>query len=114
VRQRPLVLPAHVRMAPADSDDFAQFILECVAGVRLGERQDFAGPQTLSMIELMEQYMAVMGIQRRIRRAPLPKRLQAAITAGNTSTDARLGTTTWEQWLQRPRAVGDLDIGFAA
>jgi uncharacterized protein YbjT (DUF2867 family) len=114
VRRRSLALPAHARMAPVDSDEFAQFIVECVAGVRLGEREDFAGPQTLSMIELMNQYMAVMDIERRVRRAPLPKRVQAAITAGNTSAGARLGTTTWEQWLQRPRAVGHLGIGFAA
>lgn len=42
----------------------------------------------------------------RTRRAPLPKRVQAAIAAGNTSATARLGTTTWEQWLRRSRTNG--------
>lgn len=109
-----LALPAHARMAPVDSDEFAQFILECVADGRRGEREDFAGPQTLSMIELMEQYLSARGLQRRIRRAPLPRKLQAAMTAGNTSTNARLGITTWAQWLQRSPATGHRDLGLAA
>lgn len=99
--QRVLALPAHARMAPVDSDEFAGYIVECIADGRTGEREDFAGPQTLSMVELMEQYLAARGVRRRIRRAPLPKRIQAAITAGNTSSHARLGATTWEQWLRR-------------
>jgi hypothetical protein len=66
------------------------------------------------MIELMEQYLAATGRTRRIRRAPLPKKLQAAITAGNTSAGARRGTTTWAQWLQRPAAAQRPDLGAAA
>jgi uncharacterized protein YbjT (DUF2867 family) len=104
VSQPVLALPAHACMAPVDSDEFADEIVDCVARGRLGERQDFAGPQTLTMIELMEQYLAATGRTRRIRGAPLPKRLQAAITAGSTSAGARRGTTTWAQWLQRSAA----------
>jgi uncharacterized protein YbjT (DUF2867 family) len=96
-----LVVPARVRMAAVDSDEFAEYIVACLADGQSGEREDFAGPQTLTMIEVMEQYLRSRGEQRRIRRAPLPKKLQAALTAGNTSPDARLGETTWAQWLQR-------------
>jgi uncharacterized protein YbjT (DUF2867 family) len=113
-RKRILALPAHARMAPVDSDEFARFIVECVADGRSGEREDFAGPQALSMIELMEQYLDVRGPQRRIRRLPLPMRVQAAITAGNTSASARMGTTTWAQWLRRSPAVTSPNIGLAA
>jgi uncharacterized protein YbjT (DUF2867 family) len=114
VTQPVLALPAHASMAPVDSDDFAGDIVECVADGRLGEREDFVGPQTLTMIELMEQYLAATGRTRRIRRAPLPKKLQAAITAGNTSAGARRGTTTWAQWLQRPAAAQRPDLEAAA
>jgi uncharacterized protein YbjT (DUF2867 family) len=100
-RRRILALPARAHMAPVDSDEFAGFIVEGVANGRRGEREDFAGPQTLSMIELMEQYLSARGLQRPIRRAPLPKKVQAVVTAGNTSPGARLGTTTWEQWLRQ-------------
>ena len=113
-QQRVLALPAHVRMSPVDSDEFAQFIVECVTDGPRGERQDFAGPQTLTMIELMWQYLAARGVQRRIPRAPLPKRVQTAITAGNTSAAARRGNTTWEQWLRRSQAAKQPDLGVAA
>jgi uncharacterized protein YbjT (DUF2867 family) len=96
-----LAVPARVRVAAVDSDEFAEYIVASLADGGSGEREAFAGPQTLSMIELMEQFLRFRGEQRRIRRAPLPKRLQAALTAGNTAPEARLGETTWAQWLQR-------------
>jgi uncharacterized protein YbjT (DUF2867 family) len=105
LKQPVLALPAHACMAPVDSDEFAGQIIECVANAWLGEREDFAGPQALTMVELMEQYLAATGRTRRIRHAPLPKKLQAAITAGNTSAGARRGATTWGQWLQRTAAA---------
>src|SRR3954453_1142060 len=99
LKQRILALPAHARMAPVDSDEFARFIVACVGDGPRGDREDFAGPETLTMHELMEQFLAARGQHRRIRRAPLPKKVQAALTAGNTSAAARLGTTTWAEWL---------------
>lgn len=114
VKQRILALPAHVSMAPVDSDEFARLIVGWVAQRRRGEREDFAGPQTMRITELAEQYLAANGLQRQIRRAPLPKKIQAAITAGNTAPHARLGTTTWAQWLKRRQAVEHPELGLAA
>lgn len=105
-RQPFLAVPAHALMAPVDSDEFARFVVECVAVGPRGDREDFAGPQTLSMTELMRQYLDARGEERHIHRAPLPKRAQAALTAGNTSAHARLGTTTWIEWLRRPSSEG--------
>jgi uncharacterized protein YbjT (DUF2867 family) len=109
-----LALPADARMAPVDSDEFAQFIVACVGDGPRGNREDFAGPETLTMIELMEQYLAARGQQRRIRRAPLPKKVQAALTAGNTSPGGRLGTTTWAQWLRRSSTAKGSSLGLVA
>lgn len=100
--KRPVVLlPADVRMQPVDSDEFAEFVVDCASDGRRGEREDFAGPQTLTMRELAEQYMAVRGVRRRIWPAPLPRRINSALEAGNTSPDGRTGAMTWAQWLRR-------------
>ncbi len=109
-KQPILAMPAHACMAPVDSDEFAEFVVECVANGP-GEPSDFAGPQTLSMVELMQQYLSARGQQRRVHRAPLPKKAQAAMTAGNTSPNARLGKTTWAEWLHRSSQSGRLDFG---
>jgi uncharacterized protein YbjT (DUF2867 family) len=103
--KRPIVLlPADVRMQAVDSDDFAAFVVECVSDGRRGEREDFAGPEILTMRELAEQYLAVRGLRRRIWKAPLPRRIKSALEAGNTSPNARRGATTWAEWLRRSHA----------
>ena len=99
--QRVIALPRDARMAPGDSDEFAEDVVAAVADGRSGDRPDFAGPEDLTLIELMEQYLAARGQTRRIHRAPLPGRIQAAITAGNTSATARRGATRWADWLAR-------------
>jgi uncharacterized protein YbjT (DUF2867 family) len=100
VRGRVLAVPSRASMAPVDSDDFAAYIVAGVVDDASGERDDFAGPETLTMVELMETYLRAWSLSRRVRRAPLPRRVQAAITAGNTSAGARQGTRTWAEWLE--------------
>lgn len=109
-----LALPTHVRMAPVDSDEFANYVVACLADGQPGDRQDFAGPQTLTMTELMEEYLQARGRPRRIRRAPLPNTIQTALTAGSTSPDARRGEVTWAQWLQRSAESERPDAGRTA
>jgi uncharacterized protein YbjT (DUF2867 family) len=65
-RRSVLLLPAELRRQPVDSNDFARFVVKCVPDGRRGEREDFAGPQDLTMRELAEQYFAARGLQRRI------------------------------------------------
>lgn len=113
--RRPLIaLPAHAEMAPVDSDEFARFIVDGFAERSPGTREDFAGPQALAMTELMAQYLSARALPRRVHHAPLPKRIQAAITAGNTSGDALCGTTTWAQWLQRSVSDSGAEAPVAA
>jgi uncharacterized protein YbjT (DUF2867 family) len=102
---RPIILlPADVRMQAVDSVDFAAFVVECVNEGRRGEREDFAGPELLTMRELAEQFLAARGLRRRIWNAPLPRRIKSALEAGSTSPGARRGTTTWAEWLRRGHA----------
>ncbi len=113
-RRRRVLLPADVHMQPADSDDFAAFVAECVTDGRRGEREDFVGPQTLTMREIAQQHLARRGLRRRIWNAPMPRRMKRALEAGNTSLNARRGETTWAEWLRRrypaPAASGGLAV----
>jgi uncharacterized protein YbjT (DUF2867 family) len=98
--RRPIVLlPGDVHMQPVDSDEFADFIVAAIDDERRGEREDFVGPETLTMRELAQQYLAARGLHRRIWNAPLPRRVKASLEAGNTSPQARHGTRTWADWL---------------
>jgi uncharacterized protein YbjT (DUF2867 family) len=102
-RRRVVLLPAGVSTQPVDSDDFADYVVETATGGPQGERQDFVGPETLTMRDLTEQYLAARGLQRRIWEAPVPRGVKAALGA-HKSSDARLGSTTWAQWLRRSDA----------
>ena len=101
-------------MQPVHSDDFADLVVECVRDGSRGEREDFAGPEVLTMHELAEQYVAAHGLRRRIRKAPVPSRIQAALIAGNTAPGGRHGATTWAEYLRRTGAAPAATIGVAA
>jgi uncharacterized protein YbjT (DUF2867 family) len=108
-KRRTVTLPRNVRMQCADSDEFARFLVACVADGQRGERMDFAGPEALTMREMAEQYMAARGVEKRIREIGLPERVERAMTAGNTSSSGHRGTTTWAEWLgDRDAAAGRL------
>jgi uncharacterized protein YbjT (DUF2867 family) len=100
-RRSPAMLPGRVRMQPVDEDDFARFLVGCATDGGRGERADFSGPEALSMPELAGRYLEARGLRRRIWPAPLPRRMQAALTAASTPPDGLHGTTTWEEWLAR-------------
>jgi len=114
VKRPPVFMPAKVHMQPVDSDEFAAFIVESLSDGRRGEREDFAGPAQLTPHELAEEYLAARGLHRRIWSAPVPQRLQAALTAGNTSPHGRLGATTWAEWLRRTHGLPTAPIRRAA
>ena len=111
--QRVLAVPAHVRMAPVDSDEVAAFVVDGLLAGRTGA-ETFAGPETLTLVELLEQYLDARGHPRRIRRAPVPRRLQRALTAGSTAPGAPRGTTTWAEWLARRDTAGPAELPLAA
>jgi uncharacterized protein YbjT (DUF2867 family) len=98
-RRRVVLLPGDVHMEAVDSDDFADFVVAAVADGPGGVREDFVGPETLTMRELAEQYVAARGLKRRIWNAPVPGRVKAGLEMVSTSPHARHGTTTWAEWL---------------
>lgn len=113
-RRRTLWLPADVRMQAVDSDEFAAFVVEVLDERRGGDQPDFVGPRAATMQELAEQYLAERGLDRRIRRLPMPRRIKRAFDAGNTSTTGIRGQRTWEQWLRLHPAAADTEGGLPA
>jgi uncharacterized protein YbjT (DUF2867 family) len=108
-RRRIMMLPADARMQAVDSDEFADFVVTCMSDGLRGERKDFVGPETLTMRQLAEQYLAARGVRRRVWNAPMPRRVKSALDAGNTSTNALHGTTTWDAWLKRSHSTAAPD-----
>ena len=85
---------------PVDSDDFAGYVVECLTSGPGGDREDFAGPETLTLDELGRQFLSARADRRRLVRIPIPERLTEA-AGGLAASNARRGTTTWSQWLRR-------------
>lgn len=97
-------LPTKVPMQPGDEDDFAAYVVECIADGPGGDRQPFCGPDVMSLGEIAQQYQAARRLQQRILPVPLPR---AAVRAAGelTCPDGRRGTTTWAEWLGRHPAA---------
>jgi uncharacterized protein YbjT (DUF2867 family) len=87
-------------MQPVDSDEFAEYVVECLAGGPGGDREDFAGPETLPLDELARQYLTARGARRPVARIPLPAKFAQA-AGGLASSEACRGKTTWSEWLKR-------------
>jgi uncharacterized protein YbjT (DUF2867 family) len=85
---------------PVDSDDFAEYVVGCLTGGPGGDRQDFAGPETLTLVELGRQFLAACGERRPIVPIPVPERFKQA-AGGLAASNARHGATTWSDWLRR-------------
>jgi uncharacterized protein YbjT (DUF2867 family) len=84
---------------PVDSDDFAEYVVGCLTGGPGGDRQDFAGPETLTLVELGRQFLAARGEHRPIVPIPVPERFKQA-AGGLAASNARHGTTTWSEWVK--------------
>jgi len=96
-------LPTELAMQPADTADFAGYLAECVAEGPGGDREDFGGPEVLSLGEIVQPYQDARGVHRPIRRVPLPK-AAARVADALVCPDGRRGQTTWSAWLSRRAA----------
>src|SRR5918999_1479204 len=92
------VLPS-LQLQPVDSDDFAEYVLECLTRGPGGDRVDFAGPETLTLVDFGRQFLSSRGERRPVVRIPVPERLSQA-AGGLAESGARYGTTTWSEWLR--------------
>ncbi|WP_371501318.1 NAD(P)H-binding protein [Kitasatospora sp. NBC_00374] len=93
-----LPLPTRLPTQPADSGDFAEYVAECVAGGPAGRCEDFAGPEVLTLGELVDQWQWARGRPRRVLNLPAPAGLMRAGYM-MTAPHGRRGTTSWSAWL---------------
>ncbi|MEU9131428.1 NAD(P)H-binding protein [Kitasatospora sp. NPDC048540] len=95
-----LPLPTRVPVQPVDPADFAGYVAECLADGPGGRREDFAGPEVLTLGTLVDQWQWARGRPRKVigLYAPAPL-MRAAYTM--TAPYGRRGTTTWADWLGR-------------
>jgi uncharacterized protein YbjT (DUF2867 family) len=85
---------------PVDTPDVATYLIECLDDGQRGVREEIAGPQVLSFIEIARQYQQARGLHRPIVRTPLPKAILRNLRAtGITEAQGRRGAKTWASWL---------------
>jgi uncharacterized protein YbjT (DUF2867 family) len=85
------------------SGDFAGYLADCLTEGPGGDRDEFGGPEVLSLGEAVEQYQDARGLHRPIRRVPLPK-AAARVADALVCPNGRRGQTTWSVWLSQHAA----------
>jgi uncharacterized protein YbjT (DUF2867 family) len=91
---------APLLVQPIAHADVAAALAEVAAGVPLGARLDVAGPETQDLVDMARRTYAARG--RDIRLVPTWRGAFGPDMAGEVllpGKDARLGTTTFEDWL---------------
>lgn len=93
------IAPRDVRLEPIDGDAVASRLTELTLGSPGGRVPDLAGPEVLEFAEILAQYNAAHGRERRILRMPLPGAAGRAYRDGANLADGsawRAGPT-WRQ-----------------
>jgi uncharacterized protein YbjT (DUF2867 family) len=99
VKPRRAFVARDVVLQPADSDDFARWVVQCMQEGPKGRFVGFAGPERLTMHDCVEQFATARGHRPAIRDVPVPRVLRKAMTAFFTDPMAELGATRWSDWL---------------
>lgn len=94
-----LPVPGGIETQPVDSRDFAEYVGQRVDEGPGGACEDFAGPEVLTLRELVTQWQQVRGRGGRLLNLPAPARVVRA-TRDMTAPNGRRGRITWSQWLR--------------
>ncbi len=95
-------VPMNWKSQPIDVGEVADQVVRVVGERPLGLLPDVAGPEVLTLKELLRAWIEARGSHKFVLPLPLPGELSAALRDGRlTSANARVGKLTWAQWLQR-------------
>ncbi len=95
-------VPMAWKSQPMDAGEAADQVVRMVGERPLGLLPDVAGPQVLTLKEMLREWRQARGSHKLVLPLPLPGELSAAFRNGLlTAPNARVGKVTWAQWLQR-------------
>jgi uncharacterized protein YbjT (DUF2867 family) len=100
-------LPTQMRSQPIDVGEAANAIVEHATTDAGGRVPEVGGPEVLRLGEIASAYRAARGLRRPTVRLPIPGAVASGFRAGDAlCPDRRVGSTTWEEWLDREYGSG--------
>jgi uncharacterized protein YbjT (DUF2867 family) len=96
------LLPTDFQSQPIDEGEVADRFVQIIAEGPGGRLPDIAGPEVLTVGEMVKPWLAAQGLARPVWRLPVPGKAAAGFRQGrNTDPAARYGKITWNEWLER-------------
>jgi uncharacterized protein YbjT (DUF2867 family) len=97
----PVRLVPRMRVQPVAAREVAEALSDLVAGDAVRRAPDVGGPEEHDLVDLARRAVAVRGPRRLVAPVPVPGAAGREIAAGALlpGEGARLGRTTFEQWL---------------
>jgi uncharacterized protein YbjT (DUF2867 family) len=96
------VWPKDWKSQPIDVGEAAEQVARVVGDRPLGLLPDVAGPDVLTLRDMLHEWQHTRGRHTLVLPLPIPGQLSAAIRNGLiTAPNARVGKVTWAQWLHR-------------
>jgi uncharacterized protein YbjT (DUF2867 family) len=100
-------LPYGSTFQPIDTTEVADRFAELVDGSPQGRAEDIGGPEVLSIDELTGQWAEVFGTKPRCFTLPATGKAFQDFGKGiQTCPDHKVGTITWQQYLEGQKATG--------
>lgn len=100
-----ILLPKGWRFQPLSADDVAARLAAIVENGPEGRAPDLAGPEVLTLVEMLTTWMEANGVRKPILRIPVPGGLSRGFREGhNLAPERALGGLTWNEYVQRQEA----------
>jgi uncharacterized protein YbjT (DUF2867 family) len=95
-----LPVPSGFRFQPVDTGEVAARLVELALGPPAGLVPDIAGPQVLTMPDLLRSYLSARGRHRPMVPVRMPGKAAKAFRAGaNLAPERAVGRRTWDDFL---------------
>ncbi|RIK43805.1 MAG: epimerase [Chloroflexi bacterium] len=94
------LLPTDFQSQPIDEGEVADHFVQIIKDGPGGRLPDIAGPEILTLGQMVKPWLAAQGLARPVWRLPVPGKAAAGFRRGrNTDLNARYGKITWGEWV---------------